>query len=345
MRAIVKTAPAKGYELRREQPDPTLGPNDVIFKVAASSICGTDLHLYEWTKSAQAFSPKLPLVMGHECAGTIERVGDAVTGLAPGDRIAVETHIYCGRCFMCRTGNAHNCLEMQLFGLTQDGAFAQYASAPASACFVLPESVPLEIGALFEGSGVAVHALQRAGSVAGSTVLVCGCGPIGLVVIQLSLLFGATRVIAVEPNPYRRKLAERLGARVLDPRTDDVVAAARESSPRRGGVDVAFETSAAPNVLGTLFAAVRREGTIVTVGHPNDAVAVDIAANINKQGVILKGIFGRRIWDTWEMLVELVQSGRLDLSWLITHRLGLDDYEEAMHLLTGDAGKVILSPD
>lgn len=345
MRAIVKAAAGKGYELRREQPEPALAPDEVIFKVAASSVCGTDLHLYEWTKSAQAFSPKLPLVMGHECAGTVERVGAAVTHLRAGDRIAVETHIYCGNCFMCRTGDAHNCLNMRLFGLTMDGAFAQYASVPATACFPLPDAIPLEVGALFEGSGVAVHALQRAGSVAGCTVLVCGCGPIGLVVIQLCLLFGATSVLAVEPNPYRRKLAESLGARAFDPRSADVAALARDGNPRRGGVDVAFETSAAPGVLAMLFGAVRREGTIVTVGHPSDPASIDIAANINKQGVILKGLFGRRIWDTWEMLLALVESGRLDLSWLITHRLGLDDYERAMELLTGDAGKVILSPN
>lgn len=316
----------------------------MLIEVAAAAICGTDAHLYEWTKSARDFNPRLPLVMGHECAGTIAAMGEGVQGLKVGDRVSVETHLFCGRCYQCRVGNAHNCLNMEVLGLTWDGVFAEYQRVPAHVCFPLPESVPLEIGALFEPAGVSVHALQRAGNVAGNSALVCGAGPIGLVVIQLLVLYGATRVVALDLNPFRRKLAERLGAIALDPRDTDVVEFCRQEFCWTGGVDVAFETSGSAAVHKMLFEALRREGRLVTVGHPGKEVSIDIAADINKKGITLSGIFGRRVWDTWETLLALVESGRLDLSWIITHRLPFEEFEKGIDLLSQDAAKVILHP-
>lgn len=345
MRAIVKVGPVRGVELRSQVAEPEAGPGEVVIKVAASSICGTDLHLFEWDKSAQAFNPTLPLIMGHEFAGTVVATGSGVTQLKKGDRVAAESHIFCGHCYFCRTGDAHNCLNMRLLGLTWDGAFAEYAKLPVNVCFALPDAIPLEIGALFEGCGVAVHGFQRAGSVAGAAVVVMGCGPIGLVLIALCQAFGATSVIGVEPNPYRRKLVEKLGARAVDPRSEDVVKIARDMNPRRGGADVGFEVSAARGVMRPLFDALRREATLVTIGHPSESDPIDIAADINKKGVTLKGIFGRRIWDTWELLLALIESKRLDLSWLITHRFDLAEFDQGIALLTGEAGKVLIMPN
>ncbi|HEY1728226.1 MAG TPA: alcohol dehydrogenase catalytic domain-containing protein [Candidatus Baltobacteraceae bacterium] len=347
MRAILKSRPAAGVEFTKEQPEPEIGPDDVLVQVAATSICGTDAHLYAWDKSAQAFGPTLPFVLGHECAGTIVRIGSTVKNLRVGQRIAAESHIFCGACYMCRTGNAHNCLEMKLLGVTRPGGFAEYLALPERVCFPLPDDLPLELGALFEPSGVAVHAIQRAGNLDGCSVLITGAGPIGLVLIQLAFVMGATSIVALEPNPFRRKLAEQRGARALDPLAPgfDLDAIVRKDYARHGGFDAGFEISAAPGTLETLLRGVRREAPIVCVGLPNEPIPIDITAFISKKMIVLKGTFGRRIWDTWEMLLAMVQSGRLDLSGMITHRLGLEEFDRGIQLLKGDSAKVIISPN
>ncbi len=345
MKGILKEKPAPGVLFSEQIPEPVPAEGEVLVKVEATSICGTDVHLYEWTKSAQDFDPAIPLVMGHESAGTVVATGPGVTRLQVGDRVAVESHIFCGACYSCRTGDAHNCLQMRLFGLNWNGAFAEYFNVPERACFSLPESIPLEVGALFEPCGVAVHALQRAGgSAEGASVVITGAGPIGLVLAQLCVAGGATRVVAVEPNPFRRRLAGELGAEAVDPVSTDVAELARRFSPRRGGFDLAFECSAVESTLPVLMEALRREATLVTIGHPGRPVPIDIAAHINKKGVTLRGVFGRRIWDTWELLLALVESGRLDLGALVTHRLGLREFDRAVHLLGGDAAKILILP-
>lgn len=347
MRAIVKTKPAAGAELASNYPEPELEPDQVLVKVAATSICGTDAHLYIWDKSAQAFDPALPLVMGHECAGTIVRTGAGVKRLRAGDRIAAESHIFCGACYMCRTGNAHVCTELKLLGVTRPGAFAEFVALPERGCFPLPATVPLELGALFEPSGVAVHSVQRAGNLDGCSVLIVGGGPIGLTLVQLAYLMGATSVVVLEPNPFRRKLAEERGARTCDPLAPgfDLDAIVRKDYARHGGFDVGFEVSAAPGTHATLLKAVRREATIVCIGLPSEPIPLDVGEFISKKMIVLKGVFGRRIWDTWEMLLALVDSGRLDLSGMITHRLGLDEFEKGIELLKGPSAKVIISPN
>lgn len=344
MLAVIKAEAAKGFDVHKDWPEPTPGPGDVLIDVAAASLCGTDREVYEWSSSAQAFGLNLPVVTGHEGSGTVVEVGRDVAGLRPGDRVALESHLACGTCFACRTGSAHTCERTGILGMHTDGVFAQRVAVPAGICVPLPEVLSLEVGALLESAGVAVHAIQRAGTgVAGQNVLVNGCGPVGLALIQIAVAMGAANVVAVEPNPYRRHHAEKLGARVLEP-SDPVADVCRDIAGHRGGFDVAFEVSGVRGVLATLFASLRREATVVTIGHPGEAVAIDVAAYINKRGITLRGIFGRRLWDTWEQLILLVESGRLDLSWLITHRLPLTDADSAIELLSGDANKVLLVP-
>jgi threonine 3-dehydrogenase len=341
MNALLKEQPAPGARFTTDAPEPEPGRGEVLLDVAATSICGTDVHLYEWSASAQAFSPRLPLICGHETAGVVVATGPGVEHLREGDRVAVETHVFCGACFQCRAGNAHACERMELFGLTRDGAFAERAAVPERVCFPLPDPVALETAALFEPAGVAVRALERAPDLGGASVLVCGCGPIGLMLVELCQALGAARVIATEPNPAKRERAHQLGARALDPANDDIFAAARNGS-RRGGVDVAFECSAAPGVLPAMLEALRPEGTAVTVGHPAEPVAVDVAESINKRGITLRGVFGRGIWSSWETLVELVVSGRFALGAHISHRLALDEFERGLELVAREPGKVVL---
>jgi threonine 3-dehydrogenase len=225
-----------------------------------------------------------------------------------------------------------------------DGVFAEYMAAPQDICVKLPDHASLEVGALLEAAGVAVHAIQRAGyAVAGRAVLVSGGGPVGLVVAHLAKLMGAAHVIVVEPNPYRRAQAQTIGALAMPP-GEGVIERCRELTGRRGGFDVAFECSGAQAALPSLFQALRPESTIVTVGHPSRPAEINIAAHINKKGITLRGIFGRRLWETWEQTTLLLESGRLDLDWLITHRMPLDQIDDAVELLTGEACKVLLVP-
>ncbi|WP_369201164.1 alcohol dehydrogenase catalytic domain-containing protein [Streptomyces sp. PU-14G] len=347
MRAAIKESADRGVTYVTDAPEPKAGDGAVVIEIAAASLCGTDRECYEWSPAAQAFNLGLPVVLGHEGAGTVVEVGPGVDTLRVGDRVALESHLPCGRCFTCRTGDSHTCEHTQILGMHFNGVFAERVAAPASICVPLPDSVSLETGALLESAGVAVHAVQRAGyagySVAGRGVLVSGAGPVGMVVARLASLLGAAYVIVIEPNPFRRAEAERLGVIAMEP-GDEVLERARELSGHRGGADVAFECSGAAAALPPLFEAVRREGTVVTVGHPGRAVEIDVAAQINKRGITLRGIFGRRLWETWEQTLFLLDSGRLDLDWLITHRLRMDQVDDAIGLLTRDACKVLLVP-
>lgn len=345
MRAIVKDTAARGATLVDDHPEPVVGPFDVLLEVGAVSVCGTDREIFEWTPSAEAFALDLPVVLGHEVSGTVIGVGDGVTRVQVGDRVALETHVPCGRCFLCLTGEGHNCHDMRIVAMHLDGAFAERVAVPESICYVLPEGMSLEVGALLEPAGVAWHALQRSGmAIAGGSVLVSGCGPIGLLLVQLSLHLGATEVIAIEPNAYRRGFAERLGATVFEP-GDAVLEHVRTRHARRRGVDVAFESSGVAAAYPTLLEAVRPEGAIVGIGHPSSPIELDMARYVNKKGITLRGVFGRRLWDTWEGLGEVLASGRVDISWLISHRFPLGDLEPIIELLSGDANKVLVLPN
>jgi threonine 3-dehydrogenase len=343
MRAIVKEQAAPGVVYRDDVDEPEPGPEEVLVEVAATSICGVDVHVHRWDAAGQAFVPNVPLIPGHETAGTIVATGAAVEGLEPGTRVALESHLVCNTCFQCRTGAAHLCTDQRILGLSWDGAFAQRVRVPHWACFRLADGVSLESAALFEPAGVAVHATQRAPSLAGASVLVSGAGPIGLFVIQLAQLFGARTIIASEVNPYRRNLAEQLGARAVDPLSEDVVAACRRAAPGRDGVDVVFEASGYPAAFPAALQSVRTGGDMITIGHPGE-VPIDVSRHVNIRYVTLRGVFGRRLWDTWELLGGLVASGRLDLDWIITHRMGLDEFDRAIELLSADAGKILVFP-
>jgi threonine 3-dehydrogenase len=332
-------------EYREDWPEPVVGPGQVVVAVAAASLCGTDRELYEWTPSAQSFELALPVVLGHEGSGVVVEVGEGVDRFAVGDRVAMESHLICGHCHACRSGSAHTCENTRILGMHIDGVFAERVAVPADICVKLPDEISLETGALLEGAGVAMHAIQRAGyAVAGQNVLINGCGPVGLVIAKLAITLGAANVVAVEPNEFRQEQVRALGARVLHP-SEDIAAICREIAGDRGGFDVAYEVSGVRGVLPPLFEALRREATLVTIGHPSEPAPIDIARWINKKGITLRGIYGRRLWESWDQLLLLIKSGRVDLDWLVTHRLPLRDASEAVHLLTGDAGKVLLVPE
>lgn len=345
MRAIVKPGPRPGFEHRTDQPEKArLSPGEVRVQISAASVCGTDRELVHYTPAAEAFELAFPVTLGHEGAGTVVETGPGVDTLRVGDRVALESHIACGHCYQCRTGRAHNCLDMRLLGLHTDGVFAERTVVPQQACFVLPDDVPLEVGALFESAGVAVHAVLRSGhTLGGESVLIAGGGPIGLVLAQLATAFGARQVVVMEPNPYRRALAEKWGATAVEP-GPGTAALCREQAGDRGGFDIGFDCSGAPAALDTLLSSLRREATAVCVGLAHHPFPLDITRHVIKQGLTLKGSFGRSLWSTWDRLAGLVSAGRLDLEPLITHRLTLTELDRAVSLLSGDAAKVLLLP-
>ena len=344
MRAVVKAKPERGAEFVGAYPEPLLSAGEVRIDIAAASVCGTDRELYEYSPMAQAFNLNIPVVLGHECAGTVIEVGSGVDALTVGDRVALESHIACWDCYPCSTGNAHNCLNMQLLGLHLDGGFAERLVIPATACFKLHKDFPLEQAALLEPAGVAMHAIQRSKiDLAGADVVISGGGPVGLFIAAISRAMGAGNVVVIEPNAYRRGLIEELGATSLAP-GDDVIGTCRRLSGAKFGFDVAFEASGVPAALPPLLEAVRKEATVVAVGIPGRPLELDVAAYLIKKGLTFTGSFGRALWGTWENIAELVASGKLDLSKFITHRLPLSALDEAIELLSQESCKVLLIP-
>ncbi|MEV5647379.1 alcohol dehydrogenase catalytic domain-containing protein [Nocardia sp. NPDC052254] len=343
MRAVLKTEPAPGFDLVTDHREAGLAAGEVRVEVGAVSVCGTDRETYEFGPAVRDLGLRLPVVTGHECAGTVIEVAPDVATLRIGDRVAVETHVACGRCFQCDRGNAHNCLHMDLLGLTIDGAFAERVVLPASTCFRIPDELTLEAAALLEPAGSAMHALQRSGlDLAGAHVLVSGAGPIGLAALQIARAKGA-RVLVVEPNPHRAAMATGLGG-TLVPAGEGLDERVRELTGPAEGVDLVLECSGALPALAAALEAARREGTVVTVGLTNRPLELSATRHLISRGLTLKGSFGRRIWESWTELAGLVASGSVDLSRLVSHRMELERVEEAIGLLTGSACKVVLYP-
>ncbi len=347
MKAIIKSGRVPGVTCV-ELSKPTPRANEVLIEVKAAAICGTDIHYWKWNDSAEAFANqynvKFPFVLGHECSGIVREVGAEVTGIQPGDHVAFETHIFCGHCYQCRTGNAHICRNMSIYGTSCDGCFAEFATAPAAVCFKLPESVSFEEGALYEPGGVAMQAVQRSGVRPGDTVLVFGCGAIGQMVTQIMLAGGAGRVIAVDVDDYKVGMAREYGALAVNSAKEALGEVVRSCTSDRGGADVIVEVTGAPAVYETLFDYLRPEGSVVTVAHPGRPIPFDVTRNVNTKGATIRGVFGRRIWDTWYEFSGLVENKKIDLNKVITHRFPLTKCTEAFEQTGKGAGKVLFIP-
>lgn len=343
MRAVLKTEPAPGFDLVNDYLEQPLKRGHVRIEVGAVSVCGTDRETYDYGPSVRDLGLRLPVVTGHECAGTVIEVASDVSTLRVGDRVAVETHVACSDCYQCARGNAHNCLRMNLLGLTMDGAFAERVVLPASTCFRLPDELTLETAALLEPAGSAMHAVQRSGlNLDGAYVLVSGAGPVGLAALQIARAKGA-EVLVVEPNSHRAAMAVQLGGSLME--SDEHLAErVWERTGAAQGVDLVLECSGALPALQAGFDVVRREGTIVSVGLTNRPLELNATRQLISRGLTLRGSFGRRIWDSWTELVGLVGSGSVDLSRLVSHRMELEDVETAIGMLSGEACKVVLYP-
>ncbi|HET9086821.1 MAG TPA: L-threonine 3-dehydrogenase [Acidobacteriaceae bacterium] len=342
MHAVVKAGARPGVEIR-EVPVPGYAPNEVLVKVDAASVCGTDLHIYNWDPWAQG-RVHPPLIPGHEFCGTVSEVGELVTSVKPGDFVSAEMHVACGKCLQCRIGQAHVCQNVKIIGVDANGAFADYVVIPESNIWKLDPAMPREYGSILDPLGNAVHAVLAA-EIAARSVAVVGCGPIGLFAIAVARACGASKVFALEVNEHRRKLAHAMQADfVLSPATDDVAATVSDHTAGIG-VDVVLEMSGHADGMRLGFQILRTGGRVSLLGIPTKPVELDFARDIIFKGATVLGINGRQMYETWYQMEALLKAGKLDLSPVITHRLPLHEFAQGMDLLkSGEASKIVLTP-
>jgi threonine 3-dehydrogenase len=343
MKALRKMQPARGLSF--ENPSvPSIGPTDVLVRVCTASICGTDLHIYGWDRWSQG-RIKPPVTLGHEFCGVVERIGDEVTAVRAGDFVSAEMHVNCGHCHQCQVGEAHICQNLRIIGIDQDGAFAEFVKIPGSNIIKLDPSIPEHYGAILDPLGNAVHTVL-AGPIAGSTVLVTGCGPIGLMAIAVAKACGSSTVFATETNEHRRAMAKKMGADVVaNPAAEDTV---KKILGETGGtgVDVLLEMSGNPTAIQQGFKALRAGGRASLLGIPTESVPLDLVNDVIFKGATVQGIYGRRMYGTWVQMTALLKAGRLNLEPLFGERAPLEQFESAFAKLQGGlAGKILLYPD
>jgi threonine 3-dehydrogenase len=343
MLAVMKPEAKPGAEVC-EVKIPGFGRTDVLVKVDVASVCGTDLHIYEWDRwAASRIHP--PLIPGHEFCGTVVAFGDEVTSVKEGDFVSAEMHVACGKCLQCRTGEAHICQNVSIIGVDRNGAFAEYVVIPESNIWKLDPAIPKEYASILDPLGNAVHTVL-AGEIAAKTVAITGTGPIGLFAIAVARACGATQVFAIEVNQYRRNVAKQMKADyVLDPSTQDARQIVMDLTGGVG-VDVVCEMAGHPDAIRTAFNIVRRGGRISLLGLTSKPIALNFSEDIIFKGVTIQGINGRRMYQTWYQMTALLKAGKLDLHPVITDKLAMKDFNKGMERLkTGEASKILLYPN
>ncbi len=338
MKALVKKERAVGLWMDTV-PVPEIGPNDVLIKIKKTAICGTDLHIYNWDEWSQKTIP-VPMVTGHEFYGVIDKIGSAVLGFKVGERVSGEGHITCGHCRNCRAGRRHLCRNTVGVGVTRQGAFAEYLAIPAVNAFKIPDEIPDEIASIFDPYGNAVHTALSF-DMTGEDVLITGAGPIGIMAVAIAKHVGARHVVITDVNDYRLELANASGAtRVVNPKKDDL-AAVMKSLGMTEGFDVGLEMSGNAQAFQQMLKSMNHGGRVAILGIFPTEVAIDWSQVIFK-GLVLKGIYGREMFDTWYKMASMLQSG-LDISKVITHRMKVDDFEKGFKVMNaGTAAKVVL---
>jgi threonine 3-dehydrogenase len=340
MRALAKVRPGPGLELiDRPAPDP--GPGEVLLRVEAASICGTDHHLFTWDDwAAENLEP--PRILGHELAGTVAATGTGVTRVREGDLVGVESHLFDWTCAQCLAGDMHLCRNLRVIGVHTDGGFAEQVAIP-EANAIESNGLDPAVVALQEPMGNAVHA-AFAEPIEGRSVLIAGCGPIGLCAVGIAKAAGASLVIATDTEPYRLDLARTMGADLVLDATDAGTEERIDEATGGDGVEVVLEMSGAAPALHQALRAVTRGGSVSLLGIFAEPPSVELSELVIMKGVRLHGIYGRRIYDTWERTQSLLRGG-LDVTPIITHRLRLDDWPRAFELIASrHAGKVVLVP-
>jgi threonine 3-dehydrogenase len=346
MLAVVKSRPEPdGLELQ-EVPIPPVGSKDILVRVMATSICGTDVHIWKWTLPWSK-RVKLPHIIGHEFSGVVEESGEQISHIVPGDRVSAETHIVCGTCDQCRTGNSHICETVKIIGVDTPGSFAQYVAFPAENAIVNPPTLPHKIATIQEPFGNAVHTALST-NLAGKTVLITGCGPIGLMSIGIAKAVGAIAVFATDINPYRIDLARKMEADlVINPQETNVTEMIMANTGWKG-VDVLLEMSGNHHALIEGLSLVKNGGFAALLGLPEGNVPLDVSNLIVLKGITVYGVAGRLMYESWQQTSKLLDAGRVDISPLIRpeHQLPLEAFREGLEIMAaGQCGKVILYPN
>ncbi len=342
MKALVKAAPVAGAELGEvEVPKP--GPGEILVKVKTASICGTDVHIWEWNRWARN-RMRTPIIFGHEFAGEVVALGAGVSATGPvrlGSYVSAESHVICNECYQCRTGQSHICRRCSILGVDRPGCFADYVVIPAANAWPNPPDLAPDVASIQEPFGNAVDTVF-AGDVPGRSFLVLGCGPIGLMAIALLRASGATPILAADLSDYRLDLARRLGAsQAWNPADIDTVTRVLELTEGEG-VDAVLEMSGARPAIAQALKAVRNGGRVTLLGLPSGPVELDLAEDLIFKGVTVQGITGRHIFQTWYKTRAFLGSGLVDLRPLITHSFPLSQYREAFELaVSGKCGKVV----
>ncbi len=340
--AVKSVAHGHGVELKK-LPVPQPGPGEVLVKVIKAAICGSDHIRFYWEagRGEPPFTDHLTL--GHEAAGVVEAVGLAVNRVEPGQRVAVETHIPCGRCIQCLTGDQHICSNLGVLGLNRNGCFAQYVLLPQACVVPAPPEMPFEQAVLLEPTGVAYHALSKT-RVAGNTVLISGCGPIGLMAVQIARVLGAARIVAIAKHEAQAEMARRMGADLVTPPLEAEIAQAVEKAGGGYGMGVGIELAGVPDSAINVFKSMRKSGEVVLTGNL-PPFKFDIYNLLCTKELTVHGQHGRRMYNTWVELMGLVASGRINLEALVTADLPLMDIEKGFELSKQpEQTKVLLSP-
>jgi threonine 3-dehydrogenase len=339
MKALIKDKPVRGATFT-DRSIPKIGEDDLLVKVQAAAICGTDIHIYQWSEYASS-RIKLPLLFGHEYAAEVVEVGKNVTNFIKGDRVAAETHVPCGHCYQCATGLQHICRDMKILGVHMDGAFAEYAVLPAVCAWKLDSAISYEIGATMEPFGIGVHALSKT-KAAGKKVIVFGCGPIGIYAQMVAKLSGAEYVIGVDITKERLDLAKKMGTDiVLNAKEVDVMAEV-DRITKGFGTDIVVELTGNRAVVNDAVRTLRRGGDIVLVGLYSGSVELDLVNNVIYKEANVYGVTGRIMWDTWWIAQSILLSGKMDVSPVITHYFDLSNFDKALQLAeSATTGKIV----
>jgi threonine 3-dehydrogenase len=338
MRALIKAKPEPGIWLERTK-RPEIGHNDVLIKVNRTAICGTDIHIYQWDDWAQKTIP-VPMAVGHEFCGEIVETGIEVKGYEIGDRVSAEGHVTCGVCRNCRGGRRHLCRSAVGIGVNRPGAFAEYIAVPAFNLFKLPDVITDDMAAILDPFGNATHTALSFDLV-GEDVLITGAGPIGIMAVAIARFAGARHIVITDVNDYRLNLAWNMGATIAVNVGEGSIDRVMKDLGMTEGFDVGMEMSGNPAAFRDLLRTMHHGGKVALLGIPPGEMAIDWNEIIFK-GLIIKGIYGREMFETWYKMSSMLQSG-LNLDPIITHRFPVDDYQEAFDLMaSGQTGKVIL---
>jgi threonine 3-dehydrogenase len=338
MRALVKAEKKVGIWMQ-EAEVPRVGPNDLKIRIRKTAICGTDIHIYNWDDWAQKTIP-VPMHVGHEYVGTVVEVGSHARGFKEGDRVSGEGHITCGHCRNCRAGKRHLCRNTVGVGVNRPGCFAEYLVIPADNAFKLPDTISDDIASFMDPYGNATHTALSFDLV-GEDVLITGAGPIGVMAVAIAKHVGARHVVITDVNDYRLELARKMGATRAVNVTREKIRDVMTSLHMQEGFDVGLEMSGNPQAFRDLLETMNHGGRVAMLGIPPESVAIDWNQVIFK-GLVLKGVYGREMFETWYKMAAMLESG-LDISPVLTHRFKVDDYKEAFEIMrSGHSGKVVL---